>query len=390
MHPLLKGGLRVMEKPLLYHPRRDELYELDEDALEFISFCTGRNSLEDILRLTGSDKAEAMELISYLQGEGLIVDKRVPWAPTRHRVLRQSTPSLRYLQLHVTERCNLNCRHCYLGSKESVDLPLPLAKEAVREFSKIGLKLLITGGEPLLYPHLWGLLRYARKYPIRVEVLSNGTLVTPSLAAGLARYVDCVQISLDGLRRGHDLIRGEGAFERAIQGIQHLVPYVDVSIATMIHAGNLEEFPALEALINRLGAKEWCLDVPSAKGNMARNKDLQPELKAAAQVYGRYGFGGEAHEGHAEFSCGAHLCSVSVTGEITKCGFFTEGVGNLGEIGLWRGWQRITRQYLPRLSQLECRGCESLEDCRGGCRYRAEEARDFYGKDPFMCVLYHG
>lgn len=388
MHPFLKGGLRAVEKPLLYDPRRDELYELDEEAFELVSFCTGRNSFEDILAITGADEEESRELISYLQGEGLVLDKHVPGAPKRHRVFRQSAPSLRYLQLHVTERCNLNCRHCYLGNKGNGDLPLSLAKKAVREFSEVGLKLLITGGEPLMYPHLWGLLRYAREYPIRIEVLSNGTHITPSMAVGLSKYVDCVQVSIDGMERGHDLIRGAGAFKRAMKGVENLAPHVDVSIATMIHSGNIEEFPGLEALVNRLGIKEWCLDVPAAKGNMTRNMDLAPDLRAAAQIYERYGFGGESHEGSADFSCGVHLCSVSVRGDITKCGFFSEGVGNLVEISLGEGWHRITRRYLPRLNELECSGCVSLGECRGGCRYRAEEAQSFHGKDPFMCILY--
>lgn len=388
MHPCLRGVLRALEKNILYDPRRDELYELDEDALRFISYCTGRNSFNDILHLTGADKNKAQELVDYLVQEGLVVDMHYPDARRRYKIIRQNSPSLRYLQLHVTERCNLDCRHCYLGSKGSTDLPLPSAKKAVKEFSKRGLKLLITGGEPLLYPFLWDLLEYSRKYPIRIEVLSNGTYITPEVAAKLSLFVDCVQVSLDGLQKGHELLRGKGTYNKTVKGIENLIPYVDVSIATMIHSGNIDEFPALEAMVKNLGAKEWNLDVPSPKGTMLSNRELDPDHGAAADVYRNYGFGGETHEGHEDYSCGAHLCSITVGGDITKCGFFTKGVGNLREISIAEAWRRITERYLPRLEELECVGCTFLKECRGGCRYRAKEARDFHGRDPFMCLLY--
>lgn len=388
MHPYLRGVLRAIEKNMLYDPRRDELYELDRDAFLFISYFTGRNTLEDILRYTGADRKEAQELVDYLVQEGLVVDKHVPGAPGRHSISRNLLPSLRYLQLHVTERCNLDCRHCYLGRKGSTDLPFSLAKKAVAEFSEMGLKLMITGGEPLLYPRFWELLEYAKAHSIRVEVLSNGMYITAELAARLSRFVDCVQISLDGLQEGHDSIRGRGSFSKVVRGIKNLLPHVDVSIATMIHSANIDEFPRLEAMIKELGIREWNLDVPSPKGNMLRNRDLEADTEDVAEIYKSYGFGGEIHGGHEDYSCGAHLCSITAQGDVTKCGFFATGVGNIGEISLSGAWQRITRRYLPKLEELDCVGCAFLKECRGGCRFRAEEAQDFHGKDPFMCFLY--
>jgi MoaA/NifB/PqqE/SkfB family radical SAM enzyme len=41
-------------------------------------------------------------------------------------------PSLRYLELQVTWRCNLACAHCYLGPARGVDLPVPLIAALAR------------------------------------------------------------------------------------------------------------------------------------------------------------------------------------------------------------------------------------------------------------------
>ncbi len=62
------------------------------------------------------------EFIDFCMAEGLLSErvakeKRIPD--------RQSTvPSLRYLELQITDRCNLKCRHCYIGKGDSHELPL--------------------------------------------------------------------------------------------------------------------------------------------------------------------------------------------------------------------------------------------------------------------------
>lgn len=178
MPPLLKGTLRALEKKVLYDYHRDEQYELDDEAYEFLSYCTGRNSFSDILHITGSGRKEGTELLDFLAEEGLIVDKYVASAPRKHETVKNIPPSLRYLQLHITEKCNLDCRHCYLGRRGNASLSLALAKKAIKEFSDVGLKLPITGGEPLMHKDFWEILRYARRFLIRIEVLSNGTLIS--------------------------------------------------------------------------------------------------------------------------------------------------------------------------------------------------------------------
>jgi radical SAM protein with 4Fe4S-binding SPASM domain len=388
MYPLLKGALRALEKKVLYDYHRDEQYELDDEAFEFLRYCTGRNSLSDILRRTGSGEKEGRELLNFLVEEGLIVDKYVPRGPRKYKAVKSPLPSLRYLQLHITEKCNLDCRHCYLGRKENASLSVALAKKAIKEFSGVGLKLLITGGEPLLYPDLWELLRYARRFPIRVELLSNGTLISDEVAMRLGEYADCVQISLDGLEEGHDLIRGRGSFTSTLRGIGNAAKYLEVSVATMIHSDNIREFPALEKLVKKLGAAEWSLDVPSEKGNMLGNKDLSADYAVASKIFENYGYGSGIHEGDGSYSCGAHICSINVRGEVSKCGFFAESVGSIADKTLLECWKRITQGYIPKVSELECRECDVIHECRGGCRYRAKITGSFLGKDPFMCRLY--
>ena len=389
MYPHLKDcALKAQESLFLYNYRFDERYELDSESFEFLRFCTGKNSLAEIVKATGTDEKEAAGLIEYLASEGCIEDRRLDNTASVFDLPEPVLPSLRYLQLHITERCNLNCGHCYLGEKEERDLEFETVRKALDEFSPNGLKLLITGGEALLHRRFWEIVELASRYPIRIELLSNGTMITPTVAKKLSKHIHSVQISLDGTKAGHEYLRGKGSFEKTINGIKNASKFLDVSIATMVHKHNLCEFEELEKLIETLGAKEWNLDIPSLAGNAT--KDVIPPTARAAEIFRKHGFGSGVHEGEFEYSCGSHICTIDIFGGVSKCGFFEDTVGNIRDEDLLSLWMRVVERYTPKVDMLECAGCMVVEECRGGCRYRALICGDFLGRDPFMCALHLG
>lgn len=105
---------------------------------------------------------------------------------------------------YLTSHCNFNCAYCEdFGARRNASLPaqLPLA-EAKRLLSRIrsGVdSLWLTGGEPLLVPHLPELLNFARReMKFRsLSLISNGSLLParPEILPLLDRLV----ISLDSL-----------------------------------------------------------------------------------------------------------------------------------------------------------------------------------------------
>jgi radical SAM protein with 4Fe4S-binding SPASM domain len=389
MHPRLKDcALKAQESLFLYNFRADERYELDSESFEFLRFCTGKFSLKEIIKTTGADEKEAREFIEYLTSEGCVEDRRLENVTPVFDVPDPVLPSLRYLQLHITERCNLNCAHCYLGEKEQKDLEPRLIEKALSEFSPNGLKLLITGGEALKHKKFWKIVDLARKHPIRIELLSNGTLITPMIAKKLSGYIHSVQISLDGTKEGHEFLRGPDSFEKTVEGIKNAAKFLDVSIATMVHAKNLNDFKEMVKLVDEVGAKEWTLDIPSLAGNATA--DVIASALSTAEIFKRHGFGTGVHEGDEGYSCGSHICTINVEGGVSKCGFFEDAVGNIKDENLMALWKRVVAKYNPKVTELECAGCEVVEECRGGCRYRAQVSGSFLGKDPFMCMLHLG
>jgi len=363
--------LKNLEEPCLYDVENDELYELSADAYQFLlKICQGENP---------PVREEDEEFIRFCLSENLIAFSEA--LLRRKMSLNPSpTPSLRYLELQITDRCNLQCRHCYIGEGSHRDLSLKQIQQVLKEFEEIhGLRLLLSGGEPLLHPDFWEINEILRNHAFRSVLLSNGTLITQEVAKRLR--VHEVQISLDGMKEGHESLRGKGTFEKTILAIDHLQEAnIRVSVATMIHRKNLSEFDRLASLLQSKKIKEWNVDVPCVEGRLKTNQDfwLSP---SEASPFLSYGYGGGFHGSTNNSTCGAHLCAIISNGTVCKCGLFSqEPVGSIEE-GLRACWARIP--CIP-LKDLNC-NCPVQEDCRGGCRYRAKIQGDLFQPDLFQC-----
>ena len=364
--------LKRLEQPFLYHVGRDELFEIDEKALEFLSRCDGtRRGAE----LTSDDG-----FVSFCLEEGLLETYSQPTLKTIS-IGEAPVPSLRYLELQLLHQCNLRCRHCYLGPPRPGRLPLEEAVGITREFAaRGGLRLMISGGEPLLYPELPVFLTQTQGLGLRRILLTNGTLLNPENARLL--QVEEVQVSLDGWRTGHEALRGVGTFDQTLAGIQAAREAgLPISVATMVHRKNLDEFDPLARLVEEIGAIDWGVDMPCPAGSLKEHSDLLVTYEEAVPFL-KFSFGGGYHGSSEGYACGRHLLTVLPTGQAVKCGFYADQPLGDARQGLIECW--LTLQHVP-LQELECRGCPDLEECAGGCRYRALHP---FGRDPLMCALY--
>ena len=363
--------LKHLEEPYLFSIETDELYELNFDAYQFLlRLCRGENP-----PVPEGDR----EFIQFCLDEGLITFSDAP-APKKVFLEPSPVPSLRYLEFQITDRCNLKCRHCYIEGGLHGDLPIARVQRVLEEFEGMhGLRLLLSGGEPLLHPQFWTLNEMLRDYSFRSVLLSNGVLMTRDMTRKLR--VHEVQISLDGMKEGHESLRGEGTFEKCLSAIDHLQEEnIRVSVATMIHRKNLGEFDSLAHLHESKHIEEWNVDVPCMEGRFKENPNLWVEPSEAGPLL-NYGFGGGHHGSGENATCGAHLCAILPNGRVCKCGLFSqEPVGSIDE-GLRTCWERIPR---VAIRDLTC-DCLELKMCKGGCRFRALQFGSLNHPDLFQC-----
>ncbi|WP_084063644.1 radical SAM/SPASM domain-containing protein [Geoglobus acetivorans] len=365
--------LRLAERVLLrkfdsnyyaYNAKSDTLYELDDEAFYFLLNCDGSRREAD------------EEILNFLISEEIL---EVSSESKENTYVEQSEPSLRHFLISVTHSCNLKCQHCYIHQKIS-HVNEDTFRKAIDEFYGIGgLKLLISGGEPLLHPKIFTLLEYARKYPFRIVLMTNGYLLKDNRMDKITELVDEVQISLDGFE-GHRKLRNAG-WERLIDVIKSLSGSVDVSIATMVTKYNINEFEKMSRVLESLNVYRWSIDVPVTE------KDLLPPPDSIKEVLQNYGFGKRSYPSIQGYACGTHYCEMDPDGNIVKCGFFEEPCGNIRN-GLKNCWENLKKRYIWRLDELKC-SCQYVGECRGGCRYRAlMYSGDILGCDPVMCNIY--
>ena len=171
------------------------------------------------------------------------------------------------LQWHITHRCNLRCTHCYqddytaFESGEALGGILRQYGELLKKYSFKGY-LNITGGEPMTHPSLFWLLEEAAKMNIKTAVLTNGTMIGKREARMLkACGVYYVQVSLDGMEKAHDRIRGEGSFRRAVSGIQALRNAgIFTTVSFTAQRENLGELPRLARFCRDIGVNKLWYD----------------------------------------------------------------------------------------------------------------------------------
>jgi radical SAM protein with 4Fe4S-binding SPASM domain len=351
--------LKLLESPCVYDISRDELYELDKQAFDFLARCSEPEGCH-----SGADDAY---FLKYCLSEGLLTETQSQ--KKRAEPFQSPIPSLRYLELQITDKCNLSCGHCYCGAPGHTELTPDHIKEILDEFSLMqGLRLLITGGEPLMHSRFDEVNSLLRDYPFRKILFTNGILLEKHIGKSL--HADEIQISIDGMKNGHEAIRGAGTYRKVLKAAEAaLSAGIPVSVSTMVHSKNLDEFDAMKALFLDLGIKDWSVDIPSSEGNLAINSELYvaPHIGGS---YLEYGYGSGLHGSTEGFGCGFHLAAVTAKGDICKCAFYSGSPAGKIDEGLAVSWSGIQP---VRLADLACSaiGCRFLEECRGGCRYRA-------------------
>ncbi|MEW6569641.1 MAG: radical SAM protein [Nitrospirota bacterium] len=363
--------LKWLEKPSLYHIAKDDLYELDDDSFDFMKNCCS----------TKGCPGEDSEFINYCFREGILTRNEI--LLKRPPIIKSPFPSLRYLELQITNLCNLKCRHCYVEDDKISELSVSQIRMILKEFEELqGLRVLITGGEPLMHHEFRELNKIFPEFFVRKVLFTNGILLNKKLLRGL--NVNEIQVSVDGLEAAHDSLRGKGTFKKAIEAVVNSIDAgFDVAVSTMVHTGNLGDFKEMEEFFKNIGVKCWVVDVPCVTGRLKKNASfhLSPEI---AGEYFKYGYGGGFHSGTTGYACGIHLMGIMSSGMVSKCTFYADHpIGKIEE-GLRECWQRIRP---VKLADLKC-DCDVSEECRGGCRYRALLLGDSEGKDLYKCYYY--
>jgi MoaA/NifB/PqqE/SkfB family radical SAM enzyme len=164
-----------------------------------------------------------------------------------HQIFKKNTPLI--CGLVVTNRCNLQCRHCRIADRGVKDLSFEEAVSVLDSFYEEGGRTLyLEGGEPFIWRdrqyHLEDVVEYSHKLGFfTVIIYTNGTIPIKTSA-------NTVFISVDGLQKTHDFLRGKtfNKIMKNIQESQHPSLYVNYTI----NSYNKNEIKEFCEYINRI------------------------------------------------------------------------------------------------------------------------------------------
>jgi len=157
----------------------------------------------------------------------------------------------------LTYNCNLRCKMCPFWKRPSQDSSLEQEKAILKQVYNSGAcGIAFEGGEPLLRKDLAKILAFSRSLPLHTSLITNGTLLESKIDE-ISPYINgVVYVSLDGLEKTHDAIRGVGGcFRKAVRGISAAEEKVAVTINTTIMAENIDEIDSLVRLAKELGTR---------------------------------------------------------------------------------------------------------------------------------------
>ena len=336
------------------------------------------------------------------------------------RAKRARTPANGSIEL--LPLCNMNCDMCYVRlSRREMEAQGRLRApeewlEVGRQMKEAGvLFLLLTGGEPFLYPEFRKVYLGLRQMGMILTINTNGTLIDEDLAAFFGKYKPRrVNITLYGADDGayERLCHYPGGYEKTLRGIRLLRKQgVDVKVGGSLTPANQKDLDRLLDLEQELGVpvRVDTYMLPAVRERSLPydpQSRLEPEAAAAARIHAlKREMGPElfpqyvlqaveqadrpeqGKEAPVQMACMAGRCSFTINwqGEMRPCVILNKPAFSVFELGFEEAWKWIVEETGKIRLNSKCSVCRARHLCRTCAASALLEAGSFEAVPEYMC-----
>lgn len=320
----------------------------------------------------------------------------------------------------LTPLCNMNCDMCFvrlnpeeqkdIGQLRSVDEWMSVSEE----MQKAGtLFVLLTGGEPLLYPDFRKLYLHLKKLGMIITINTNGTLLNEEWADFFAKYKPRrINITIYGKNSDtyDKLCHYADGFERAIHAIQLLkARNVDVKMNGSITPTNSEDGMELIQLARQLDIP-WKIDTYMYPGSRERKQSFNENARltpsCAAKV--RISLMQQKNDNFEEIAkdfiekaeksspgvsepmsvpCRAGRSSFAINwqGYMRPCIMVTEPEVSVFSQGFVSAWRQIVEDTARIRLSSKCSACNMRQVCQTCAACALLETGGYDGTPEYMC-----
>lgn len=342
-------------------------------------------SIGDIILSTSSesDKVQVKNLLSKIMARD--------FASKEYPPVLQSVTASKFLNVYLTNECNLRCNHCFMNSgiKMKDELDTETWLQILRDFRNAnGECLTISGGEPLMREDFGHILKYAADLGINTTVLTNGTLWTKELIDSLSKYISEIQISIDGVDElSNSIVRGTGYYEKAVNSVVNFSNNgVRTSVATTFVFENLKFADTYQQFVNEISCQTenqvfFKLSKKILKGRKTNYSDIDNKRfyeainaieKQVNSTSSLRNFIIDHEPNWGLKNCGFGGLSIAANGDVYLCNRISEieSYGNVKEHQLdyfLNIGSKINKATSVNYVK-PCFDCELKYICGGGCR----------------------
>lgn len=279
--------------------------------------------------------------------------------------------------LHLTFNCPLRCSFCYAdgGVRKSAELTAVQHYEILQDAVRAGFrKLVITGGEPLVYKEFDRLLNLLYKFEHKdISLVLRSSLSFPipqERLAKIAAVFDSVVVSIDGTEERHDSIRGAGRFAQAMDNINRLQSCKGcrLELASVmekpLYEGEQGRF--IKELAAKLNASRITINAPKPLG-----RGMNMDVEYFVWKWPSKGFGLP----RMRFGCGlGHNLYVEPDGNVYPCNAVCTSehlLGNLTQVKLQdilENGKLLIYSNMGVDTNAKCKNCHVRYLCGGMCK----------------------
>jgi radical SAM protein with 4Fe4S-binding SPASM domain len=202
------------------------------------------------------------------------------------------------VELELTARCNLDCRHCYVnlpaGDEHAagVELSASEIERLAGEAASMGvLWCLITGGEPLLRPDFPEIYLSLRKMGLLLSVFTNASLVTPGIARLFKAHPPrVIEVTVYGATEEtyERVTRRKGSYAAFRRGLGRLLGSgARIRLKAMALRSNLHEMDKIAQFGRSLTVDYYRFDSLihlRYDGDPKRNEEIRAERLSAEEI----------------------------------------------------------------------------------------------------------
>ena len=160
-----------------------------------------------------------------------------------------------YVDIKLTNRCNLNCQYCISTKFKNQELTKKEIFSLLTTLKKIGTIVVnFSGGEVLLRDDIDEIVNFSIKKRLNVIVKTNGILIPDKIDQ--LKNVSKIKLSLDGPEKIHNSLRGVNSFKKLINAVRickkHKIP---IGFNTTISKVNIAYVEFILKTAKKYGAK---------------------------------------------------------------------------------------------------------------------------------------